>query len=337
MAQRVATVAVDASEVLARLGVVPKRYLLYPANFWRHKNHEMLLTAFGMAVAAGLAIDIKLVCTGAPGARQQWLQDAAGAMGLGGRVIFPGYLSNEELAALFGHCGGMVFPSLYEGFGLPVIEAMAAGVPVACSNATSLPEVAAEAAILVDPREPGQIAEAMIALLTDTPLRERLIAAGHLRAGMFADSERMAAEYWDLFLFAMANDRQENLLTGVHPDGWLGPSLAIQVAPTSTAQVVEFEFMAPDWLPHPRIEIRSSGDGHAAGTRLEVVRGATQRWALDLGPAGGHYLVNIGPTFVPGQHGYGDDQRELSLLLRECVIRRSGGHDVQLFPGEGGA
>jgi hypothetical protein len=77
MAQRIAQKVQNDSGELSRYGLTPQRYLIYPANFWRHKNHEMLLTAFSMACQGGLAADIKLVCTGAPGARQEWLLRAA--------------------------------------------------------------------------------------------------------------------------------------------------------------------------------------------------------------------------------------------------------------------
>lgn len=203
MAQRIAPSSESDKGVLCRLNLVPQRYLIYPANFWKHKNHEMLLTAFGMACHEGLAPDIKLVCTGAPGARQDWLMSAVHTMNLGSRVLFPGYLPNAELAVLMANCTGVVFPSLYEGFGLPVIEAMAAGVPVACSNTTSLPEVAADAAIFFDPRVPTQIVPAMIALVEDDSLRAQLIQAGLQRAAEFSDSGRMAREYWQLFQQAL--------------------------------------------------------------------------------------------------------------------------------------
>ena len=199
MAQRITTGVVHQQGALERLGLTAQRYLLYPANFWQHKNHEMLLTAFGMACQQGLPADIKLICTGAPGARQKWLIDAAHSMRLGDRVIFPGYLPSAEIATLLANCTGLVFPSLFEGFGLPIIEAMAAGVPVACSNTTALPEVAAGAALLFDPRIPTQIAQAMLALVQDTALRTRLIQAGQLRAADFSDASQMAAAYWALF------------------------------------------------------------------------------------------------------------------------------------------
>lgn len=193
------------SKILNIFGLIPKKYFLYPANFWKHKNHEMLLTSFGIACNQGLALDIKLVCTGAPGQRRDWLIEAAQKMNLADRVIFPGYLPDAELATLMANCGGLIFPSLYEGFGLPVIEAMAAGVPVACSNSTSLPEVAGDAAIFFDPRIPTQIAQAMISLADDEVLRSHLIKAGLKRAMEFSDTERMAREYWQLFQCAISN------------------------------------------------------------------------------------------------------------------------------------
>ncbi len=203
MAQRVAAQPGHYPQVCERLNLTPGRYFIYPANFWQHKNHEMLLTAFGMACHTGLAPDIKLVCTGTPGPRQAYLAKAAMGLGLGKRVVFPGYLSDENFAAVLAAAHGLVFPSLYEGFGIPIIEAMAAGIPVACSNVTSLPEVAADAAIFFDPRIPTQIADAITTLAGDDPTRIRLINAGRRRAVEFADSDRMVREYWDLFLYAM--------------------------------------------------------------------------------------------------------------------------------------
>ncbi|MBI5132530.1 MAG: glycosyltransferase family 4 protein [Rhodopseudomonas palustris] len=185
--------------VLDRLGLVANRYLIYPANFWKHKNHEMLLAALGIARHDGLDSTIRLVCTGAPGARQEFLARAARDLGLEDRVIFPGFIHEAELWALITHSAGVIFSSLYEGFGLPVIEALAAGVPVACSNVTSLPEVAGDAAILFDPRRPEQVAAAMRALIEDRELAARLVAAGKARAALFSDSRAMARQYWEIF------------------------------------------------------------------------------------------------------------------------------------------
>ncbi len=188
-----------AAGVLARLALAPGRYFLYPANFWQHKNHEMLFTAFGIACREGLAADVKLACSGAPGARQAALAQSAQRLGMGGRVVFPGFLPRHELAELMSRSMGVVFPSLYEGFGLPVVEAMQCGVPVACSNVAALPEIAGDAALLFDPRVPEEIARAVLSLAHDSALRKRLIEAGGRRAREFADSARMAMQYLEVF------------------------------------------------------------------------------------------------------------------------------------------
>jgi glycosyltransferase involved in cell wall biosynthesis len=331
IAQRTFPKAERDNDILVRLGLVPEKYLIYPANFWKHKNHEMLFTAFGMACHGRLAVDIKLVCTGAPGVRQEWLISAARTMNLGDRILFPGYLPNAELAGLMANCTGVVFPSLYEGFGLPVIEAMAAGVPVACSNTTSLPEVAADAAILFDPRVPTLIAQAIISLVENEALRAQLIQAGLQRAAEFLDSERMAREYWELFLSALGNQKHENLLTGAYADGWVGPILNIQVAPTASVQRLEIELSAPEWLPHPKVIAKTSCRGKALGLSFVLTRGSNGVISLPVEPSGGYYEIRISPTFIPQRLGYGDDQRELAVMFKRCVIIDDSANCVEIF------
>ncbi len=186
-------------DALGRWALEPGGYFLYPANFWKHKNHEMLLAAFGIACRGRSGFDRKLVFTGAPSERAAWIMRAAKAMGLESRVLFLGFVDDGDLAVLMAKSAGLVFPSLYEGFGLPVADAMAAGVPVACSDTTALKEVAGEAALLFDPRVPESIAEAMVRLASDPDLRGSLIRRGVVHARQYADAERMARDYWNLF------------------------------------------------------------------------------------------------------------------------------------------
>jgi glycosyltransferase involved in cell wall biosynthesis len=315
--------------VIGRLDLVARKYLIYPANFWKHKNHEMLLTAFGIARNCGLAGDIKLVCTGAPGLRQQWLQQAVAGLGLAESVLFPGYLSNPEFLALMTNSAGVIFPSLYEGFGLPVVEAMAIGVPVACSNVTSLPEVARDAAIMFDPRIPGQIAEAMISLIEDKELTTRLIEAGTARAAQFSDSKIMAEQYWDIF--RQAAGTQSNILSGVHADGWVGRGLTLKVTPSTQPRTVELEISVPEWLPIANVTLRSF-DTSGALRDTVFPRGQDSSISLPLGLAGGYYDMRFSPCFVPAVTGLGDDQRELCVILQRCAIRSANGESVSLFP-----
>lgn len=199
--------------IFTRLDLEHKQYFIYPANYWLHKNHEILITAFNMAChREEFPSTMKLVCTGAANERQHWLQKAAQAMGLGTRILFTDYLTNTELAALMQHSCGMVFPSLYEGFGLPVLEAMAAGIPVACSDTRSLPEIAGDAAYFFDPRIPEQIADALIHLTLQADTRQRLIQAGRERVHLFSNTAQMATEYWQVFQQAHAITSQAEVL-----------------------------------------------------------------------------------------------------------------------------
>ena len=181
-----------------------RRYLLYPANFWRHKNHELLFTAFAMARQQGLDPRIQLVCTGDGVDRLEHLCHLRDGLGLSSALLLPGFVSNGELEALLQHCLALVFPSLYEGFGMPVIEAMARGIPVACSSTTALGEVAGDAALLFDPRNPQQICNAMLAMAACTPgQRQELVEKGLRQSQRYQDAGRMADQYWELFCEAL--------------------------------------------------------------------------------------------------------------------------------------
>jgi glycosyltransferase involved in cell wall biosynthesis len=183
------------ASLLGRLGIASGRYLLYPANFWKHKNHEMLLVAFGVYAARNPNSDLKMVLTGAPDERQAFIKEAARRMRLDAKVILPGFLTEPEFAALMNGCLALIYPSLYEGFGMPVIEAQAMGKPVLCSSRASLPEVAGHAALTFDPRLPETIANSIGRIESDPALRDDLIRKGYENAKRFANTDAMADRY----------------------------------------------------------------------------------------------------------------------------------------------
>jgi glycosyltransferase involved in cell wall biosynthesis len=147
-----------------------------------HKNLAGLLDAIAMMPPERRPV---LVLPGYPTPHEAELRDRATALGLDDDVRFLGWTSGADVEGLFALSKAFVFPSFYEGFGLPVLEAMARGVPVACSDRASLPELAGDAALLFDPDDPGAIAAALERMLSDPAEAERLRAAGRARAARF--------------------------------------------------------------------------------------------------------------------------------------------------------
>jgi glycosyltransferase involved in cell wall biosynthesis len=166
---------------------VPERFgQLEPGRFWLsvgslepRKNHGRLLEAYGRSRAQRGQPAWPLVLAGGKG----WLMDDFAAPP---GVVVTGYVSDSELEWLYRNCFAFLYPSLFEGFGMPVLEAMALGAPVICSNTTSLPEVAGEAGLLVDPLDAGAIAAAMVRLASGEVDREVLRAAGLRQARRFS-------------------------------------------------------------------------------------------------------------------------------------------------------
>ena len=160
-------------------------FVLYAGNVKPHKNLERLIEAFHLVRKRGLD-HLKLVLIGDEISKYAALRRAVHQHQLHKYVRFLGYLPEETLAVMYRLAGVFVFPSLYEGFGLPPLEAMASGTPVVTSNVSSLPEVAGDAAVLVDPYDPEAIADGIYRVLTDEALRRDLRAKGLARARQFS-------------------------------------------------------------------------------------------------------------------------------------------------------
>jgi glycosyltransferase involved in cell wall biosynthesis len=170
------------AEVRARLDLGERPVLLSVSGKRRHKNLPRLLRALAAIPPERRPA---LVVPGYPTPHEAELRALAGELAIEGDVAFPAWVSAPELEGLYALAAAAVVPSLYEGFGLPVLEAMARGVPVAASNRSSLPEVAGDAAVLFDPEDVHAIRAAVERLLAGGPERERLRAAGLARAATF--------------------------------------------------------------------------------------------------------------------------------------------------------
>lgn len=182
---------------------LPTQFVFYPANHWQHKNHILLLTALKF-IKEEKGVLIPAICTGLPMHNGFPLAEKIAEYGLSAQVRYVGYLSPEEMQSLYSQATLLCFPSLFEGFGMPVLEAMAAGCPVVCSNAASLPEVAGNAAIYFDPDDSVAAASAILRLWQDSELRDELIMKGRMRAAEFT-AAAMAAVHLKAFEYAQSN------------------------------------------------------------------------------------------------------------------------------------
>jgi glycosyltransferase involved in cell wall biosynthesis len=163
---------------------LPERFICYAGNFHPHKNLSGLVRAY-----AGLPEEIRrdhgLVIGGKGNRHREELEQLVAALGVRGQVVLTGFLPDDDLVRLYNAARLFVFPSFYEGFGLPPLEAMACGTPVICSNAASLPEVVGEGALLVDPHDTEALKATIERVLCDSALRRRMAEKGRARAGLF--------------------------------------------------------------------------------------------------------------------------------------------------------
>jgi glycosyltransferase involved in cell wall biosynthesis len=149
------------------------------------RPHKGLATLLDALARLPEPIRPVLVLPGFPTTYEMHLRRRVAELALAPDVRLPGWLSDADLDGLLVAASCVVLPSLSEGFGLPVLEAMARGVPVACSDRGALREIAGDAALLFDPTDPRQIADAIERLVTDRRVAERLVAAGRVRVGAF--------------------------------------------------------------------------------------------------------------------------------------------------------
>jgi len=183
------------AEVRGRFGL-PARFILYVGTIEPRKNLDVLLGALRRLKGQGR--EVPLVVAG----RLGWLYDGFLAkirsLGLESLVLLPGFVPDDDLPALYTAAEAFVYPSVYEGFGIPVLEAMGCGTPVLCSDASSLPEVAGDAGILLPSGDPAVWADAIGRLMEDTALRSELRERGFRQSSRFR-WEETARRTWEVY------------------------------------------------------------------------------------------------------------------------------------------
>ncbi|HEU4792797.1 MAG TPA: glycosyltransferase family 1 protein, partial [Nitrolancea sp.] len=175
---------------------VPQPYILTVGALQSRKNLETLFAAY--RILRGKGLPHRLVVTGRKAWKTAGIFTSLRQLGLEEDVILTGYVADDDLPALYSGASAFAFPSLYEGFGLPPLEAMACGTPVVTSNSSSLPEVVGDAGLTVDPSDVRGFAGALERLLTDEALHETCRKRGLARAGRFT-WDRAAADHLELY------------------------------------------------------------------------------------------------------------------------------------------
>ena len=191
---------------------LPREFALYPAQTWPHKNHRRLIAA--LAELAGAGTRIPLVCTGWLNDHHATLENEVRRAGLGADVRFLGQLPVGDLEALYSLARVLAFPSLFEGWGFPVLEAFAAGLPVVCSDIGALRNQVGDAAVTFDPTRPEDIAGALQRVWTDEPLRRELVERGRaqLESYSWEQTARIFRAHYRRLGRRLPTDEDESLI-----------------------------------------------------------------------------------------------------------------------------
>jgi glycosyltransferase involved in cell wall biosynthesis len=314
---------------------LPARYILYPANTWHHKNHLRLIEALAHYRRAHRG-EPTLVLTGVGKEGQESLDRAVETHRLQGLVRMLGYVPRADLPALYAGAQCLVFPSLFEGFGIPLVEAMLVGCPIAAANVASIPEVVGDAAVLFDPLDPADMSRALASILGDAAHAAELARRGRARAELFSAS-RTATVTLDLFERVAREARGRGragrefiTVEGVYDDRWMGRESVFGLAGRSLVmveiegQLSELSFLLPQELAV-----------HLEGRATQVVSITSPgpfRVHVPLPPDGeaGKWEVSLVPsrTFCPLEHGLSADSRDLSVQLTSVKARTRDGREI---------
>jgi glycosyltransferase involved in cell wall biosynthesis len=318
---------------------LPASYALYPANMWSHKNHQMLLLALHR-LRQIYGVTLPLVLTGNDMGEWKALEAVARHFQLQEQLYYVGYVNADELSALYAGAKMLLFPSLHEGFGLPLLEAMQLGCPVAAANLTSIPEVVGEAALLFDPRNPDSIAEAIHRLVVDDSLRQMLSSRGREQAALFS-WEKAARETLQVFSWAHASHQatqqevcpQRARLNGLYLDGWAMRRVRLDLPFCEDVEAVKLEGFS-DYIAYPLV-IRMKLCGRKVSNQVLdrpgtfTLVGAPRKSLVAPSRLTIEFLAN--QDFVPQKAGLSSDSRRMAYLIERLALICRGGHEVPLY------
>ena len=318
---------------------LPSRYAFYPANMWPHKNHALLLLAL-YRLRELYEMTPSLVLTGDDMGQWEKFEALARHFGLQAQVRHLGYVAADDLPGLFRGADMLLFPSLFEGFGIPLVEAMALGCPIAAANTTSIPEVVGDAALLFDPRHPDSIAAVCAQLLTDDDLRQTLIGRGREQAARFS-WERAAEETLTVFEWAHAQSIAVQPVSrvpghpieGVYRDGWAVRRVRFELPYIPEMKALKIEGFT-NHLSYP-LALRMKVDGRLVQKLLITSPGKfafigeflTSRTAM----SGVQIEIIAGKDFTPITIEKTMDTRKLAYQIEKLSLICAQGPEIPLY------
>lgn len=202
-------------------------YFLYPANAWTHKNHHTFLIGYANYLQSSGEGAWDLVLTGHEDDAMREVLETAATLGIAGRIQYEGHLGIRDFAQMWRGAGALVFPSLHEGFGIPLLEAMQMRLPILCGNHATLREVAGEACLAIDVRKPLEIARALEQMAGDASKRADLVALGEQRLEAF-DLDRECRTLLEAMAEVSGTESRARL-RGVRSDGRLERFAALRI------------------------------------------------------------------------------------------------------------
>lgn len=306
--------------ILDRLNLRGQKYIVYPANFWEHKNHKLLLNAFAMYAYEHR--DMKLVLTGNPLAQTDYYNNLLKAMKINELTEITGYVTNEELYSVLKNAHGLIYPSLFEGFGIPVVEAMQLHKLIACSNLTSLPEIGCEAIYYFDPKKPDEILKG-IHFLADSHMTDDIIDE-YDRKLVEYEPDKMVNEYLEVFGDVIAQKRDmvfQEEITGIYPDGWSSSDISIQLKNKEGGRL-KARLSLPCFV---RNKLRVC-TVHNGNTRYYTLRpGEAIDLEEEITESQTEIMICIPKTWSPKAVLKNEDSRELGVVVEELTLTMADG------------
>lgn len=305
--------------ILDKLGIKGQKYIVYPANFWEHKNHKLLLNAFGMY--ADQHREMKLVLTGNPLDQKEYYDTLLKAMKISEQVVITGYVNDEELYSILKNAEGMIYPSLFEGFGIPVVEAMHLHKLIACSNLTSLPEIGCEAIYYFDPKKPDEILQG-ICYLADTKMTDEMIQKYDEKLREY-ESDKMVDAY--LKVFEETFQRKEDFVfeeevKGIYPDGWSESQCTIQLK-GKKGGILRIKISLPQFVElKEKIIVRNNESAKwytiNAGDRIDIEEEIKDDFTV--------ISFHVSKTWIPKAILNTEDARNLGVMVESLMLEING-------------